>query len=168
MTVTLTTSRNGDKKIMQPIRILSIRIWPCDQNKEAGLIQPIQMNIYQNNIYRKRLKMATFWWFQVKDQQSYIPVLVAYQRYPSSSWEHQPTNGNSIPCKTLRSIYSDKNIPRSKKSKNQRFQFPESSFSYRDNVSALIQFRTKTQSHYLERWFIVKNSSLIFIKSFFW
>ena len=55
------------------------------------------MNIYHRNTSRKDLS-----WFyfedeprvqerkQLKDQQSYISVIVVQLKFPSSSWEHQP------------------------------------------------------------------------------
>ena len=80
----LVTSRNGDRKIMQSIRITSrspsrIRKWN-------------QLNIYQSNTYRKDLGWLHFddeprvqERQQVKDQQSYISVSVAYPAIPSSN-----------------------------------------------------------------------------------
>ena len=65
------------------------------------------MNIYQSNIYRKDLSWENFdmpWaqeMQQVKDQQSYIPVFVAYLIITSNRKEHQPKHDISIPCKTV-------------------------------------------------------------------
>ena len=56
----LVTSRNGDGKIMQSIRITS---WNSLGNKKAQPVQPVQMNIYQSNTYRKHLR-----WLYVDDE----------------------------------------------------------------------------------------------------
>ena len=81
------TSRNGDRKIIQSIRITRrppsrIRKWN----------QLVQMNIYQSNTYRKDLSWLHFnnepmvqERQQVKDQQSCISTLVAYPTIPSSN-----------------------------------------------------------------------------------
>ena len=60
-------------------------------NKEVEPVQPVQMNIYQSNTYRKDLSWLHFnneprfeERQQVKDQQSYISVSVAYPAIPSS------------------------------------------------------------------------------------
>ena len=47
----LVTSRNSDRKIMHPIRIIS----GPPRNKEVEPVQPVQMKIYQNNTFRKDL-----------------------------------------------------------------------------------------------------------------
>ena len=81
------TSRNGDRKIIQSIRITRrppsrIRKWN----------QLVQMNIYQSNTYGKDLSWLHFNHEprvqerqQVKDQQSSISVFVAYPTIPSSN-----------------------------------------------------------------------------------
>ena len=81
------TSRNGDRKIMQSMRITRTSL----ENKEVEPVEPGQMNIYQSNSYIK-----DFSWLhfdnkprvqerqQVKDKQSYISVFVAYLTIPSS------------------------------------------------------------------------------------
>ena len=46
------TSRNGDRKIMQSIRITSR---PPFKNKKVEPGKPVQMNIYQSNADRKDL-----------------------------------------------------------------------------------------------------------------
>ena len=48
----LVTSRDGDKKIMQSIRITSR---PPHKKKEMEPVEPVQMNIYQSKTYRKDL-----------------------------------------------------------------------------------------------------------------
>ena len=48
----LVTSRNGDRKIMQSIRIMSSLTF---QNKEVEPVEPVHMNIYQSNTYRREL-----------------------------------------------------------------------------------------------------------------
>ena len=76
----LVTSRNGDRKIMQSIRITSRQV------------EPVLMNIYQSNTYRKDLSWPHFddeprvqEKQQVKDQQSCIFVFVACLTVPSSN-----------------------------------------------------------------------------------
>ena len=61
------------------------------------------MNIYQSNTYRKDLSWLYFddeprvqERQQVKDQQSYISVSLAYPAIPSSNKEHQPRDDNTI------------------------------------------------------------------------
>ena len=78
--------------------------YPYLENKEVEPVEPVQMNIYQSNAYRKGLSWLHFDdgpWFQemhqVKDQQSYIIIFVAYPTVQSSNKEHQPSH-NSIPC----------------------------------------------------------------------
>ena len=53
----LVTSRNGGRRIMQSIRIMSR---PSLENKEVERIQPVQMNIYQYNTYGKDLSWLYF------------------------------------------------------------------------------------------------------------
>ena len=50
----LVTSKNGDWKIMKSIGITSRTL----ENKEVEPVEPVQMNIYQSNTYR-RLKLVT-------------------------------------------------------------------------------------------------------------
>ena len=45
---------------MQPIRITS---WPPHMNKETEPVQPVQINIYQSNSYRKNLS-----WLHLDDE----------------------------------------------------------------------------------------------------
>ena len=59
---------------------------------EVEQTEPVQMNIYQSNTYRNDLIWQDFddaprvqGSQQVKDQQSYISVLVAYLIIPSSN-----------------------------------------------------------------------------------
>ena len=61
-------------------------------NKDAEPVGPVQMNIYQCNIYRKDLSWVNFnnelkdqEKQQVKDQQSSISAFVAYPTIPSSN-----------------------------------------------------------------------------------
>ena len=68
-----------------------------------GPVQPVQMNIYQSNTYRKDLSWLHFddearvqEKQQVKDQQSCISISVAYSAIPSSNYEHQFRHDNSI------------------------------------------------------------------------
>ena len=62
------------------------------ENKEEEPVEPVEMNIYQSNTYRKDLSWLHFHdeprvqeTQQVKDQQSYISVSVAYPAIPSSN-----------------------------------------------------------------------------------
>ena len=76
---------------------------------EVVSFEPLQINIYQSNNYRK-----DFSWLYVddeprvqerqymKDQHSYISVFVAYLIFSSSSLEHQFRHDNSIPCMAVR------------------------------------------------------------------
>ena len=71
-------------------------------------VQPVQMNIYCTNTYRKDFRWLCFdnetriqEKQQMKGQQSRIPVSVAYPTYQSSNWEHWPWHGNIFhrrPC----------------------------------------------------------------------
>ena len=54
----LVTSMNGDKKNMQSIRIMCI--YNVLKNKEVEPAEPVQMNIYQSNTYRKDLSWLHF------------------------------------------------------------------------------------------------------------
>ena len=67
---------------MQCIRILSRPPW---KTKRVKPVEPVQMNIYQSNTYRKDVSLLHVddeprvqEKQQVKDQQSYIFVFVAY------------------------------------------------------------------------------------------
>ena len=62
------------------------------EKKEVEPVEPVQMNIYQSNTYSKDLSWLHFDDVprvqekqQVKDQQSYISVSVAYPAIPSSN-----------------------------------------------------------------------------------
>ena len=62
------------------------------ENKEVEPVEPVQMNIYQSNTYRKDLSWPHFndeprvqERQQVKDQQSYISISVVYPAIPSSN-----------------------------------------------------------------------------------
>ena len=77
---------DDDRKIMQSIRITS-----RPPTKEVEPIQPVQMNTYQRNTYRKDLSWLHFdnnpgvqERQQVKDQQSYTSD-GAYLTFSSSS-----------------------------------------------------------------------------------
>ena len=97
----LVTSRNGDRKIMQSIRIMSR---PPSRKKEVEPVEPVLKNIYQSNTYRKDLSWPHFddeprvqEKQQVKDQQSCVSVFVVCLTIPNSNWGHQPRYDNSIP-----------------------------------------------------------------------
>ena len=53
----LGTSMNGDRKIMQSIRIMSR---PSLRKKEMEPVEPVLKNIYQSNTYRKDLSWSHF------------------------------------------------------------------------------------------------------------
>ena len=53
----LVTSTNGENKIMQSIRITNR---PPSRKKEVEPVEPVQMNIYQSNTYRKYLNWLHF------------------------------------------------------------------------------------------------------------
>ena len=96
----LVTSRNGDKNHV----IYHSNKYAYLENKEVEPVEPVQINICQSNTYRKGLSWLHFddgLWFQemqqVKNQQSYIIIFVAYPTVLSSNKEHQPSH-NSIPC----------------------------------------------------------------------
>ena len=79
------------------------------------------MNIYQNNISRKDLNWLNFddeprsqERQEVKVQQSYIPIFLAYLTFPSSNQENQPRNDNSISWKVVCQAYRDTEQPQEK------------------------------------------------------
>ena len=89
---------------------------------EVEPVELVQINIYQSNTYRKELSWLHFddeprvqERKQVKDQQSYISVSVAYLTITRSNWEHQPRHDNCISCKAVRYIYKDTEQPQEKK-----------------------------------------------------
>ena len=59
-------SRNGDRKIMQYVKILS-RSPSAHENKEVEPVEPVQMNICQNNTYTKDLCWLHF------DDEPWVP-----------------------------------------------------------------------------------------------
>ena len=76
------TSRNGDQKIKQPIRITS----RPPSKKEVESVEPVLKNIYQSITYRKGLRWPHFAngptvqeKQQVKDQQSCISIMTTAQ-----------------------------------------------------------------------------------------
>ena len=120
------TSRNSDRKIVQSIRITGR---PTTRKKK---VEPVPMNIYQSNTYRK-----DFSWLhfddeprvqerqQVKDPQSCLSVFVVYLTIPSSNQRHQPRRDNSIPCIAVWQIKKETEQPQEKEtSQNEsRLQF---------------------------------------------
>ena len=67
-------------------------IYQNNENMELKPVEPVQMSIYQSNAYRKDLSLLYFDdeprvqdRQQMKHQQSYIFVFVAYVTFPSSS-----------------------------------------------------------------------------------
>ena len=100
----LVTSRNGDRKIIQSITIMSRP--PSRKRKQNQLSQ-----FYQNNTYRKDLSWPHFddepriqEKQQVKDQQSCLSVFAACLTILSSKWGHPPRRDNSIPFMGVWSI----------------------------------------------------------------
>ena len=82
------TSRNGDRKIMQSIRVTSRPL----EKREVGPVEPVLKNIYQSRTYRKGLSWPHFddeprvqKKQQVKDKESYIFIFVACPTIPSSN-----------------------------------------------------------------------------------
>ena len=97
----LVTYRNGDRKIMQSIRITRRSL---SRKKKVGPVEPVLKNIYQSNTYRKDLSWPHFddeprvqEKQQVKDRQYCISIFVACLTIPTSNWGHQPRRDNSIP-----------------------------------------------------------------------
>ena len=85
----LVTSGNGDRKIMQSMRITSR---PASRKKEVKPVEPNLNNIYQSNTYRKDFSWPHFDYElrvqekqQDKDHQSCIFVSVACLTIPSSN-----------------------------------------------------------------------------------
>ena len=121
------------------------------------------MNIYQSNIYRKDLSWLHFHddprvqqRQQVKDQQSYISVFVAYQVATRSTSSDMTTVFHALPYGRFVEIQT--NLRRQKLHRNnQGSNFLGGSFSNRDNVRAPIPFRRESQPKYLKRWFFLKN-----------
>ena len=80
------------------------------------------MNIYQSNTYIEDINWPHFddeprvqKRQQMKDQTSYISILVAYVTFPNSSYNYLSRNDNNIPCKTIWLIYRDTEQPQEKK-----------------------------------------------------
>ena len=87
----LVTSRNGDRKIMQSIRIASR---PPSRKRRWNQLSQLK-SVYQSNTYRRELSCPHFdneprvpGKQQLNDQQSCISVLVACLTIPSSNWGH--------------------------------------------------------------------------------
>ena len=156
----LVTSRIGDRKIMQAVTIMSR---PLSRIRKWNQLSQFQMNIYQNNTYRKGLSWLHFNYEarvqerqQVENQRSYISVFVVYLTIPSSCQKHQPRHYSSIPEKPS-------NLRREKLHRtNQGSNFLWSSFSNRENLRTSIQFRRERQPKHLKRWFFLKNSPIHF------
>ena len=74
-----------------------------DENRQVEPVQPVQKDINQSNTHRKDLSWLHFEdepraheMHQVKNQQYYIPVSVAYLSYTSSSRSTSPDTGAEI------------------------------------------------------------------------
>ena len=75
-------------------------------------VQPVQMNIYQSNTYKKDFSWVHFKYEpmvqerqQVKDQQYCISISVAYSTIPSRNYEHHPRHDDSIPYMAVVDLY---------------------------------------------------------------
>ena len=84
-------------------------------------VEPVQMNIYQSNTYKKYLSWLHFddeprvqERQQEKDQQSCISSFVAYLTISSRNEKPQPRNDSSIPCMAVWYIYRDLEQPQEK------------------------------------------------------
>ena len=84
-------------------------------------VEPIQMNIYQSNTYRKDLNQVHFddeprvqERQQVQDQLSSISVFAAYLTIPSRNLEHQLSHDNNISFMAIWLIYRDTEQPQEK------------------------------------------------------
>ena len=124
----LLASRNGDRKIMQSMKK---RVDLLD-NKEVEPVEPLQMNIYQINIYRKSLSWLHFEdeprgqeRHQVKEKQPYISVFIVYLTTPSNNWEYQLRHDNIISCMIVWCIYRNADRPQRKETSwtESRLQF---------------------------------------------
>ena len=101
----LVTSRKGDRKIMQSIRITSR---PPMRKKEVVQAEPVQFNFYKSNTYRKDLSWLHFndepraqERYKIKDQHKNqrepAYVFVAYLTIPSSNLGHQVASRGTSP-----------------------------------------------------------------------
>ena len=122
-------------------------------------MQPVQINIYQSNTYKK-----DFSWShldheprvqerqQMLNQRSYKHVSAIYLIYPSSSQEQHPSHDNSVPSKALCQIYSDKEQHQGKKTLQNKSMHL---FSWRQfqQQRTQIQIRRERQSPHLKRCF---------------
>ena len=112
-------SGNGDRKIMQSIRIMSrhlsrIRKW-------NHLSQFRRTSTKVSNTHRKDLSWLHFddepkvqERQQGQNQESRISVFVPYLTTPSSNQGHQPRRGSSIPCMGLWYFIRDSEQPQEK------------------------------------------------------
>ena len=129
-------------------------------------VEPVQMNIYQSNTYRKDLSWLHFddeprvqERQQIKDQQSCMFVFVAFPQFQVANRSTSPdmaTVFHAWPCGRFIEIQRNlrrKNLHRTNQSSN----FLGGSFSNRDYVRAPIQFGRENQPQHLQRWFFLKN-----------
>ena len=137
------------------------------ENKEVEQVQPVQMNIYQNNTYGKDLTWQCFSneprvqkWKLGKDQQSCISTFVAYLTCPSSNQEHQPRHDHGIPCIAVCQIYRDtlQEVHRTSQGSN----FLGRNFSDKDNVTVPIQFTIENEQTPLKRLSFFKSRPIHF------
>ena len=89
----------------------------------------------------------------MKDWQSCISVFEAYLKISSNNWRNQPRRDNSIPCMGCGRFIKIKSKLRRKKlhRTNHGPNFLGGTFSNRDNVRALVQFRRETQPQHVKR-----------------
>ena len=123
-------------------------------NKKAEPVEPIQMNIYHINICKNNCSWLYFdneqrvqERQQVRNQQSYISVFVAYM-FPDRDQDYHPHILTVFQERLYgRFIEIQSNLRRKKLCKmNQRSNFLGGNFSNGDNVRASLQFRRESQN----------------------
>ena len=139
----LVTSGNGDRKIMQSIRITIRPPWRKRQWNQLSQFRRTYTNFSNfSNTYRKDLSWPHFVnkprvqkKQQVKDQQSCRFVFIVCLTIPSSNQGHQPRCDNSIPYIGVWQIYKDTWQPQEKETSQNKLKLQQrfSSFSNRDN-----------------------------------
>ena len=131
------TSRNGDKKIIQSIRITS-----RPPSRIVEPVQPVQINFYQSNTYRK-------------DSGQLFQVVTRSTCPDTTSVFHTWLYGQLVEIQS--------NLRRKKLHRmNQGSNFLGGSFSNRVNVRSLIQFRRESQPQHLKKRFFLKNTPIHF------
>ena len=130
-------------------------------------VEPVQMNIYQSNTYRKDLNWINFdneprvqEREKVKDQQSWISIFVAYLTISSriscpdmTAVFHAWPYGKFI---EIQSQFRRKKLHKT----NQGANFLGLSLRNRDNIRAPIQIRREIQPKLLKTGVLLKNRSI--------